>query len=400
MNVLPRIIIVALASADLLLAGTAPVPKAVPDGKQLQQAVVPREADPGWRFSAGAQWREIGRADWHTGSLAAHTSLPWLAGKGGPAARAASLPSGQGDHNYDDGFVKEDSSGGAFGDTWYWGYNNPSQLQGTNLVFNSASGGGTQSSTSRSAGSSLGSSGWSDDLSGAGWFAKIESPTLLKIGIVRASVVLGYSFAQDDVSHFTPGLFRAWQQTRVRTRTLSVQDTYDTSGIIVPLAPYAGSFNNFGPLIPDTPASRSIGNGAATSRTQSAQFHSDVSEALHLRMHTISLGPNLSAEWKRLRFGLGFGLGLNIADWSASFDETLYGGSRVLQRFHRESSGMDVLPGFYLEPSVEFGITRRLGLYVSGRYDWARSLHAGVGPSSFDFNPGGWSLMGGLTFSL
>src|SRR5436190_17264130 len=46
----------------------------------------------------------------------------------GPAAAGA-------DHRYNDGYVLVDSSGNAGGMTWYWGYQNASQVVGDSMQF-------------------------------------------------------------------------------------------------------------------------------------------------------------------------------------------------------------------------------------------------------------------------
>jgi hypothetical protein len=43
------------------------------------------------------------------------------------------------DHFYDDGYVRVDESGNYGGQTWYWGYENASQISGNNLLFHSTS---------------------------------------------------------------------------------------------------------------------------------------------------------------------------------------------------------------------------------------------------------------------
>jgi len=43
------------------------------------------------------------------------------------------------DHFYDDGYVRVDASGNYGGQTWYWGYDNASQISGNNILFHSTS---------------------------------------------------------------------------------------------------------------------------------------------------------------------------------------------------------------------------------------------------------------------
>ena len=384
------------------------------DGKGVEKAVAPPQEPPIWRFSAGYQWRQLGSLNWQTGSIAARTQLPWLVGhpsrSGSPGS--GSIPTaGIGNHTYSDGFVNEDGGTPFDGSTWNWGYNNASQLQGSDLLFHASATGPGSSVTTAGSSSVLRSSGWSDDLSGSGWFASLESPVLFKAGCVSISFEAGYSYAMDGSSHATPGVFTAEQHSSTTTTsptTTNITDSFDVSGLaVVPSAPYAGTFTGPGAIINNAPTSRMITNSGGGSSTSSltALFRSNVAEDFNLRLHTISLGPNLSGEWQRLRFGFGVGLGLNVADWNAGYEETLYvrqngGASRVLNTFHASASATDLLPGLYLETSAQFSLNKWLALFVAGRYDWAGSLSEPVGPSHANFDLGGWTVMGGVTISF
>lgn len=380
-----------LGSASAFCADP-PVPKPAPPEAV---AMVPL-AESAWRVSVGAQWRQIGSVDWDTGSAAAGWSLPWMAGRG--HNRGVRVPAGAGDHTYDDGYVKTDING-ATGDTWYWGYDKSSQVQGTDIVFHSADGGGSAFRTGSSP--SVRDAGWSDDLAGAGLFAKIETPELLRWSRLSASLEFGYSWAHDDTSHVTRDVFHA-EQRSIAT-SFALEDRYDASGIAIPPAPHAGGFAGPGPILPGAPTSRRL-TGTDTSET--AIFSSDVRESLEMNLHTLSLGPRFSAQCcERVRLGLGLGLAINIADWEAGFDESLTvrrngGKAQLLKRWQAQASGTEVLPGFYVEVAAQTRITERVVLYVAGRYDWSEGFAADVGPSRLEFDPGGWSILLGVTLEL
>ena len=187
---------------------------------------------------------------------------------------------------------------------------------------------------------------------------------------------------------------------------------YDTTGVSVPSAPYSGTFTGPGPLISNTPTSRTLstatnstGSSGGRASVSTADFSSHVNESLDMKMNTISFGPHLS--WESNHFALGFssGFALNIADWDASYQEDLNvrqngGASRLLKRYSFENSGTDVLPGVYVELNANYRITKHIALFGGGRYDWAGSIHDEVGPSSFDFKVSGWTLQGGLTVTF
>ena len=426
-----------LAPAALLLLATslyagdaAPLKPTSNGGKKAAESVqAPADPASGWTFSAGAQWRQLGSVNWQTGSAATLPGrLPSSASSSANASTSSTPgtfgPNGIGDHTYSDGYVKADGGTATLGDTWFWGYDNASQLQGTNLQFNGSSSTTTTTTTRSSANTSSVSSSLKDvlsgdsDLSGAGWFAKIESPEFFRTKNLSLSAELGYSFAGAGTTHFSGGLFQARVQsvqrdsssTVARTSTTQVTDTYDASGAIVPLSPYAGTLAGPGPLIQNAPTSRQSTSstsstrlaGNDTTRVQTTDYFSDVRENFHMNLHTVSLGPDLTAEFGRVHLGFGLGFGLNIADWDARFEERLNvrtgGGSKVVKTWRNETNGTEVLPGLYLQTTVGVQLTQRLSLNGQARYDWAQNFRSGVGPSHFNAEVQGWTLGGGLTY--
>ena len=390
-----------------------------------------------WNLNAGYQWRQLGSLNFQTGSQAARSSLPWMAGGGGSSRAGGSSTSSLGDPNaagsstsvgnrtYSDGYVNQDGGTPFFGDTWNWGYNNASQVQGNTLSYHniygttSTTAGGTATSNSQT--SSLRSDlGWSSDLSGSGWFASIGSPAIFARGPVAVNLELGYSYASADASHDSANVFTAHQTSVQRstagsstTNTTTATDVYDTTGVSVPSAPYSGTFAGPGPLISNIPSSRTLSNATTTgsvsgsNRTSisTADFSSHVNESLDMKMNTISFGPHLSWESHRFVLGLSSGFALNIADWEASYQEDLSvrqngGALSLLKRYHFDNSGTDVLPGVYIEVNANYRITKHVALFVGGRYDWAGTIHDSVGPSDFSFKASGWTAQGGFTVTF
>ena len=415
-----------------------------------------------WNFTTGYQWRQIGDLNFSTGSHAAGESLPWLTGKGRngltgsilPSTTAAGSSSTDGtagpagtnaDRTYDDGYVNQDAGTAIFGNTWFWGFNNASQVSGTTLTYHTTApgigtttGGGsiTNYSSQRSSWSSLGNDlGWDSELAGSGWFGRIESPAIFAKGALSASMELGYSYASADAAHRNADVFRAHQETRQRATTTSsapiesvtvntITDTYSVAGITVPGAPYAGTLAGPGPLISNTPTTRTITPGSPTTTTgadpmpvgggiitgtvvdtTTADFFSNVSESLDVDLHTISIGPHFSCELRRVRVGLSTGLAINVADWDADYREDLYvsengGSARLLGTYQDHKGGAKVLPGFYVEANANVFVTRRVSLFAGGRYDWAGTLRGNVGPSDFSLDLGGWTVQGGVTITF
>ncbi len=387
-------------------------------GSALQQAVTTVPAPEAWRISAGYQWRQMGSLGWRPGSLAAHAGLPSLVGRAGHSSSDFSIPSlGIGDHFYSDGYVRPDAGSAHTGTTQFWGYSSNSQFDSADFfVAFHANLNSSQSMTTVSGSSGTGP-GWSSELESSGIFTSVESPELYAFAFGKGSVSLslegGYSFAQDDTSRFAGNVFQDLQRS-ITVTTLTnhgfLTDDYSTNGMKVPGAPYSGTLTGGGPQIDAAPLplARTItpGTGAQTTSTSSltALLHSDAVEGFSLDLHTFSLGPKLAAELEGVRLGLGTGLALNVASWEANSLETLYasqnGGSRAVYEWTRHASGTDVLAGFYLESTCQISLSRNVALYVACRYDWSKGMTVGAGPSSFQFDPGGWSVLSGLTVSF
>jgi hypothetical protein len=468
-----------------------------------------------WNLSAGYQWRQIGALDFHTGSKAAKGGLPWLTGQGrrGSASSSSSSTSSSGtpvttstsstttgsnantgtagpvdsfaDRTYDDGYVNRDEGTlepgpYSYGKTWFWGYNNAGQINRPTLTYHvnapgtttttttTAMGGGTDttkkttSTTSyavrHSSWSGLSNDlDWDSQLSGSGWFARVESPAIFTRDALAVSMEIGYSFANADTGRSNGGVFGAQQGTEqltsksIKTSSLSttttgtgsstttirvinsITDTYDVSAFLeerASNAPYSGTLMGPGTQISNIPDSRVITSattsettgttptststttssnkitpGGASTRLTTVDFFSNVTESLDIDLHTASIGPHFSWEMRRVRVGLSTGLALNIASWNADYYEDLFvkvngHNARLLAAYHESNGGTKLLPGFYLEANSNVTLTRRVSLFAGGRYDWAGSLHGNVGPSNFSLDLGGWTAQGGITIAF
>jgi hypothetical protein len=185
-----------------------------------------------------------------------------------------------------------------------------------------------------------------------------------------------------------------------------VHDVYDTSGVKLPEGPYQAKDNSPGghPIIPNSPASRTTYVSGTDSGGNTVYIHSDVQENFNIDLHTISLGPTLKALKGKWSGSLSAGATANIASWDASYKETVYatsnGRTRVLHRYRANNSATCVLPGLYVQADVRYQMNKNWSLFAAGRYDWSKNLKGSVGPSEFDLDLGGWTLMGGVGFNF
>ncbi|MBK8094785.1 MAG: hypothetical protein IPK32_23165 [Verrucomicrobiaceae bacterium] len=243
-----------------------------------------------------------------------------------PASSVSNLfgpEKGFADRTYDNGFVFQDintTNPGAFlpGTTAFWGYNDNSQVQGTNLVFN-----GTGASTvfSQTLASAV-DPAWKTDREGA------ATPALSITGMVdvgkgwHLGASLGF-IAPSMETHNASSTFRAAQQSQSFNDTAT--DTYALQGVVPPGAPYSGVFNPPGPapVIDNVPTSRVL--TSTLIGTQTGVFTNSIEESLELHFYVLSLGPVLEFQRGPWSVGGSFGFAMNLVDWRATFKEELTG---------------------------------------------------------------------------
>lgn len=373
-------------------SGKAPVP-------DLSSAAAPSRSH--FRFSAGAGYRAMGGVEFETGSRSGREVLPFprtaLRGLRSQAGSATEYA----DRLYADGYVNQDGGTLADGSTWFWGYETTAQLSsagtGSSLTFHGQSD-SEERETRRVSDRDPGS--WDTDPDGAVPVLGLDWSYDLTPRL-SAGISLQYSFLGFDGAHSLSN-FSA-RGTRV-SQAVVLTDTYDLGTVIAPAAPWRGSLEGPGPLISNLPSSRVVSPGGVLD-SERTSFFNRIQESLDVNLHTLSLGPTLSAKAGVADFTLGVGLSLNVADWSATHTETLYEqredrSLKVLKRWAERSSGTDVLPGFYVQMAASVPLTRHLSLSGFGYYAWSRTLEARIGPSRFTVDPSGWTVGGSMDWSF
>ncbi len=378
-----------LTSVSTLVAGESPQASSPPEPVLKRFHL---------RVEVGAAYRTFGDITFDTRSRSAASFLPSIFTTDSLRAPYGSR-SGFADRRYDDGFVFRDintATPAAFlpGATAFWGYQSNSQAQGDALFFH---GHGTSSSLSER---SDPRSGWTDGNNAS------ASP-VLQISLdypisptVDLGASLGFLFASVSSTR-TATTFQA----RYQPQALSVTDTYALNGLIPPLAPYAGLFDPLGPapLINNVPSRRSefVRNipGSAVG------FANQVHESLDLDLYTFSLGPTLRLHRGRLEGSLSTGMAFNIADWEANSTERLiaspaHGRQKQIRRWQSASSGLELLPGFFLQTELGCRLSSVCSVSAFGRYDWTETLHEDVGSSSISMNLDGFTVGGSINFTF
>lgn len=254
---------------------------------------------------------------------------------GGGTSSLIGPPVGGGiDRTYDDGFVRRDSSGNQGGLTWNWGYQDASQVVGTELLLHATGATAVPGFSS------------DDDPQFGGelvYQRRLGQWSWGRWGLLAA---FNLTDVQIDASHRAP------------VDAFRVTDAYSTGGIVLPGSPYAGSFAGPGPVISDSPV--------RTTETLSGVVES--TRRVDLQLYGWRLGPYLELPVsERFSVGLGGGLALGYADGEFAYrDVTTVGG--VSGTRQGSASDGEFLAGGYAEAQLVLRLSRRLGVFTAAQY--------------------------------
>jgi len=260
-----------------------------------------------------------------------------------PAQTNPGPPTGRANRFYDDGYVRPDS-GSSPGLTWFWGYDNNSQVPGNDTIqFHSSSSTGTGVSDDDS-----GSPQHGLELSYDRYFGKVGK---------RASWGLEAAFNYNNVT--------INDSSPVVSSVQQLTDAYALNGVIPPEAPYSGTFTGPGPLISDLP-SRSFATIPGGARvTGKREFDAN--------MFGVRLGPYIEIPLdKRERFNVSFSGGLAMAVVSGEFsyrESTTIQGAGTVQS---SGSGTDseFLVGGYFGGNVSYSFTKAWSVFAGASYQY------------------------------
>jgi len=243
---------------------------------------------------------------------------------------------------YDNGYNYVDISGNSGNLTWYWGYQSPQSAQGGNLVLQS-------DSTPPTA-----ASGRYQDRPQSG-IELTYSRELTRGKHLRFGVETAFGYNAISISDDQTLSYYAYRTS----------DSYALNGVILPAAPYSGTFAGPGPLIPSslTSADRSI-TVLPDAATISGQRKVDASVFL------LRLGPYLEVPLSRkFSMTLSGGLSLAVADTVFSFSESVsisdpsYGIAVASSKPSSASgSAIDLLVGGYGGASLAYALSDRVSL--------------------------------------
>ncbi|MDB6015688.1 MAG: hypothetical protein JWR19_177 [Pedosphaera sp.] len=271
----------------------------------------------------------------------------------GPAAGGAN-------HNYNDGYVRLDSSGDAGGLTWNWGYQNAGQVVGNTMEFHALQSSSPAASTSDSV---------TDDPQ---YGAELVYQRVMGHLPLVSSGLWGFEagFACTDLD-----LRNNHSATGPATFTT---DAFQLNGVIPPGAGYNGTFQGPGALLGDTPT-RTVTSGTATLTSN---------QKLSGQLYTIRLGP--FAEWQlannlSLAASVGLTLAPSVVSYSFSETATLAGGGGTFAASGRTTK-TELLYGPYVSAMLRYDFSQNWGLYVGAQFQSLNDLEQSVGSRSARLN--------------
>lgn len=286
-----------------------------------------------------------------------------FSGLGGATSPFSPQPLGGGrDYEYDNGYVRVDSSGNAGGQTWNWGYADVSQ-------YDSSGGGSIAMNQTSSLANGLVERHDEAEL-GFEIHARYEAGTFSLPGTeAHWGFRGGFHYANvgiDNRDALTSGL-------RVLT------DRFDLNGMVPPLAPYSGTFGGPGPLVSDAPTRSfaDVGNALVTG-----------TRTLDVHLVTLTLGPWLEIPVApSLGVTVEAGLTAAVASGRYSFvSNTTITGLGTQTSAGRDSE-TDLLLGAHLGLGLTYQVDPAWSAFLTGRYQFLPDfdLTANGSGASLDF---------------
>ncbi|MGC9941947.1 MAG: hypothetical protein ABSE48_08930 [Verrucomicrobiota bacterium] len=245
---------------------------------------------------------------------------------------------------YNDGYVREDSTGNTGGYTGYWGYDNASQFNAASQTLNFHSTASYQATDS----------GARDQGGPFPGFDMVYGGNLYQWQSIGIGWDLGFDLLPMKISDNRP-LSATVDQTTY---------SYNTGGIILPGPGYQGTYGGSGsPVLPGTPTTTTPETGLAGTVTGT--------RSLDMILYAIRLGPtfywNITKDFSA-SFGVGPAMGIVSAEYK--YDEVI---TTATSGVHNSGSfsGMDVVFGGDVNATLLYHTAdeaRPVDLYLTAQY--------------------------------
>ncbi|MDP2895450.1 MAG: hypothetical protein Q8Q12_02680 [bacterium] len=314
-----------------------------------------------WFVEFGPFWRTGGDVDFRIKSFPALAYTPpsvAASSRVGPADAVA-------DRTYDDGYVKCDYGTGIWdNNTWYWGYKSDSQAVGNQLVFHG--------STYSARGESLQprdrfALDLDDEVGGQ---AKIGR-TVFTTDRTQGAIVLGLGFSSFAGSTGFEDLGYVWSAKRG-----TITDIYNllTDPNMLPPAPYSGTKEGPGYVIPNIPARREIRGEAGSSPPLTQIVHS-VRQEIDVDLWAVSLGfdvrgkGRVAGEKRFISYVAGAGITGNFTSADSDFRWAAMQDGVAIDSASFSGDDRTFELGAYGEAGILLRFSERVSVSLRGRYD-------------------------------
>jgi len=245
---------------------------------------------------------------------------------------------------YDDGYVRVDNAGDPLGHTYYWGYNNPSQLNGTILSMHAAN-----------AFSTIGSGKQSGVFPG---FDMAYGGNLWYWKHARVGWELGFGLLPIQIS----------DNQSMSATVAQTTYNYDVGNSLgAPIigtgpsgTPYQGGPNGSGDQIPDQPMASPISTnivGTVSSK-----------QSLDVMLYTLRLGPTFYWDLSdHLSLSLGAGPAVGLVSGDYKYDETITANGVSAHNSGR-IGGTELVYGGYVNTAVLCHVTDNGDIFVGAQF--------------------------------
>ncbi len=348
----------------------------------------------GWTLGFSPSWKNLGEVSYSTGSRSSNFTIPQLLSGDSLTVPSIGETDEYGDRTYDDGYVNESAITGASGLTWYWGYEQSTQVSGSDLALHAT---GYQTTYNPSISNAANYSA-DDDLDG--FTPQLDFnyyPENRTLGI--SSILISFSMTGVDSGfHFSNF---AGIQTQDNYQ-LNYTDTYDLGVVAdsVPTAPYYGTEDGPGASIPNLPADRTT--DPVLLSTDTAEYSNSISSDLDMTAFSIALGPTFEGSFAdRMRWQFAAGTTLNLYDYQVKQRERLSasvngGPSQQLQTWQDSTSGIHLGVGLFVRGTGIYELNEEWFTSAFIQLEAGNSFELNAGLSSFEIDPNSVSFGMGI----
>lgn len=261
-------------------------------------------------------------------------------------------PLGSGiNRDYDNGYVRIDSSNNEGGQTWNWSYDDASQLN------TAGSGSINYSITNSLADARVDEDGGGQP--GMELFAYYDMGAANLISSVRNATWgfrFGLQYNRVDINN----------NSALSTGLTTTSDSFDLGGVIAPLAPFTGSFAGPGPLLGDNPSRiTSLGGTGIVNGNRE----------LDLDLTVFSFGTYLEIPvMEKFHVLCEAGLSLGVASGSYRFESATTIAGLGTQNSGGSNSSTKILPGANLSVGAIYELNQNWSIHASARYQYMDSF--------------------------